>query len=85
MTTFHRRRDAAKHLHEVHGLTITPERLNRLASQGKGPPMVYLDNYWPMYPEDELDAWARSRVSPSKKARTMPLWKRIQVLDLAPS
>ena len=58
-----RRREVPEYLLKNHGITRTSNTLAKLAVTGGGPPMIY-DGRIPLYPVDELDAWARSILSP---------------------
>jgi hypothetical protein len=66
---FHRRGPAAEYVRRVHRQPCSEGYLARLASAGRGPVFSRLDGYWPVYHEDDLDTWARSRISgPHRKA-----------------
>ena len=62
---YRRRADASKYLHDKWGLRCAPPTLAKLASIGGGPPFVHAGRF-PLYPELQLDEWARSRISPLK-------------------
>ena len=56
-----RRRDAADYLQTVHGISVAPTTLAKLASIGGGPAFQKAGRY-PYYPREELDSWAISRL-----------------------
>ena len=64
---YRRRVDASKYLKEKWGLRYAPPTLAKLASIGGGPSFVHAGRF-PLYPESELDEWARSRISPLKRS-----------------
>jgi hypothetical protein len=59
---YHRRRSASEYLRERFSLNYAVGTLAKLATVGGGPRFVHAGRY-PLYPEDELDAWALSRLS----------------------
>jgi hypothetical protein len=64
-----RRDDAAAYVRQKHKINCTAGYLAKLASAGGGPVFHRLDNRWVHYTEDDLDAWALSRISgPLRKA-----------------
>lgn len=68
-----RRGAAAAYLRDQHGLDYTAEYLARLASTGGGPVFRYLNGHWPIYADDDLDEWAKSRIGPPmRKASEAP-------------
>jgi hypothetical protein len=69
----HRRDDAAAYIRQQHNLPCTSGYLAKLASAGGGPAFHRLDNRWALYAEDDLDAWALTRLSgPMRKASDKP-------------
>ena len=62
LPTFLERRQAAKHLTEKRGLRYSRSTLEKLASVGGGPPYRIFGNR-AVYTEDDLDAWADSKLS----------------------
>jgi hypothetical protein len=69
-----RRADAARYLTEVHGIPVQPATLAKwfcLASSG---PPAYRAGRIPLYPRDELDAWAAKRLGPLRASTSdLPL------------
>lgn len=61
----HRRTPACVYLKEKWGIERQPATLAKLACVGGGP-RFELAGRFPLYPEPELDAWARSLLSPLK-------------------
>lgn len=58
-----RRNEVPAYLLEKHGIPIAVATLNKLASIGGGPLMTYAGRI-PLYHVDDLDAWAKQRLSP---------------------
>ena len=58
-----RRTEASKYLKEHHDYNCAPKTLAKLAVIGGGPEMVYAGRF-PLYPEDALDDFVRSKLSP---------------------
>ena len=58
-----RRADASEYLLDRHGITRKPSTLAKYASVGGGPKYL-LAGRVPLYPVDELDAWAEAILSP---------------------
>ncbi|WP_162652139.1 hypothetical protein [Lentilitoribacter sp. Alg239-R112] len=56
-----RREQAATYLQERYG-AYTPETLAKLATVGGGPPFVKFDRF-PLYLPEDLDVWAKGRMS----------------------
>jgi hypothetical protein len=56
-----RREEASEYLHLAHGIRLSPAYLAKLASLGGGPRLQYSVRT-PLYPTDELDAWANRRL-----------------------
>jgi hypothetical protein len=63
----HRRADASGYLKERWGLDYKPATLAKLACLGGGPRFEHAGRF-PLYREDELDAWALARLSPLKSS-----------------
>ena len=57
-----RRYEASSYLKDTWGLDRKPSTLAKYASLGGGPRFEYAGRI-PIYPQDELDVWARSIVS----------------------
>lgn len=57
------RLEASEYLAEAHGLTVASSSLAKLASTGGGPKFQKFNNS-PMYPRDQLDAWAIEKLGP---------------------
>lgn len=58
-----RRDEASAYLEDNYRLTYAVNTLAKLATIGGGPPMEYAGRF-PLYPQDGLDAWAVSKLSP---------------------
>jgi hypothetical protein len=53
-----RRAEAARYLHEVHGIAVQPATLAKwFCTRSDGPP-AHLAGRFPLYPRDGLDDWA---------------------------
>lgn len=61
----YRRKEASIYLRDKHGIERAPTTLAKLAVLGGGP-RFQLAGRVPLYPEDELDTWAISKLSPLK-------------------
>jgi len=59
----YRRSEASAYLLNQHDVRYSPRTLAKLAVLGGGPPMEY-SGRWPLYPEDGLDEWGVSKISP---------------------
>jgi hypothetical protein len=57
-----RRSEVPAYLAEKHGIPIAVATLNKLASIGGGPLMTYAGRI-PLYDVENLDAWAKERLS----------------------
>jgi hypothetical protein len=57
-----RRSEVPAYLAEKHGIPIAVATLNKLASIGGGPLMTYAGRI-PLYDVENLDAWAKARLS----------------------
>jgi hypothetical protein len=67
-----RRAQAAEYVRQRWGLPCSHGYLHKLASVGGGP-IFHRAGKCPLYLEDDLDAWARSRISgPLRKASDTP-------------
>lgn len=63
----YRRAEASGYLKDHWGLDYKPATLAKLACVGGGPRFEHAGRF-PMYREDELDAWASARFSPMKSS-----------------
>ena len=71
-----RREAAAKYIRDTHGQPCEAKTLARLASVGGGPGYRRAGKY-PLYEPDDLDRWARARLSPKIfRASDRPTEKR---------
>jgi len=59
----YRRHEASSYLKQKWGIDRKPSTLAKLAVQGGGPRFAKAGRF-PLYPEHELDMWARSIISP---------------------
>lgn len=57
-----RRSEASRYLQDVYGLSLAPATLAKMFSQRSDGPRAYLAGRVPLYPRDELDAWAANRL-----------------------
>jgi hypothetical protein len=57
-----RRGEASRYLRKMHGLSVAPATLAKMFSQQSDGPPAYLAGRVPLYPLDELDAWAVKRL-----------------------
>lgn len=57
-----RRSEVPAYLNEKHGIPIAVATLNKMASIGGGPLMTYAGRI-PLYHVDDLDTWAKERLS----------------------
>lgn len=62
-----RRKEAARYLKELHGISRTPGTLAKLAVIGGGPKFQH-DGRIPLYPTQELDKWVEEQLSPLKSS-----------------
>ena len=63
-----RRADAARYLREVHGIPVQPSTLAKWhCLKSDGPPAHHAGRV-PLYPLDELDAWATKRLGPLRSS-----------------
>jgi hypothetical protein len=62
-----RRVEASEYLGLVHGITLAPATLARLACHGGGP-AFHKAGRWPLYPREELDRWAGERLGGLKRS-----------------
>lgn len=58
-----RRAEVPAYLLEHHGIELAYSSLEKMATNGGGPPMQYHGRI-PLYPITELDAWAEARLGP---------------------
>lgn len=63
----YRRAAASKYLFEKHGIERAPSTLAKYACLGGGPRFEYAGRV-PLYPEPELDDYARSLLSPLRRS-----------------
>lgn len=61
-----RREKAAEYLRVVYGIDLKLSTLAKFASTGGGPGFQK-DGRWPLYPRQELDAWAIERLGPVRR------------------
>lgn len=59
-----RRSDAAKYVTETYGFPCSPKTLAKLACVSSDGPPFRMAGRIPLYPQDGLDAWARSKIGP---------------------
>lgn len=64
---YRRRADAAAYVREKYGLPCSPAWLAKLAVVGGGPTFQNAGRT-PLYTDDNLDAWAESRLSPPMRS-----------------
>ena len=57
-----RRADAARYLREAHGIPCAPATFAKYAVRRRRPGLRRLGKF-PIYARDDLDAWAKSRLS----------------------
>ncbi|MCR6631406.1 MAG: DNA-binding protein [Magnetospirillum sp.] len=62
-----RRTEASKYLKDTWGIDRKPSTLSKLAVVGGGPRFMHA-NRVPLYPVNELDAWASSILTPLKSS-----------------
>lgn len=62
-----RRSDASRYLLDQWGVSRTPNTLAKLASTGGGPSFE-MESRFPLYTEENLDAWAENQLSPLVKS-----------------
>ena len=62
-----RRADAAKYVEDKYGFGCSKRTLAKLACVGGGP-RFRMAGRVPLYPKDELDAWARAKIGPLIKS-----------------
>lgn len=60
---FLQRDDVSRHLWDAWGMRVAPATLAKLASSGGGPKFHKVGRT-PIYPLDEVNAWARKRLGP---------------------
>jgi hypothetical protein len=59
-----RRQDAARYLREVHGIPVQPTTLSKWFCVSSDGPPAFKAGRIPLYPRDQLDAWAVKRLGP---------------------
>jgi hypothetical protein len=64
-----RRAEAARYIREVHGIPCAPTTLANYAVLGGGPVFRKAGKF-PIYSRDDLDTWARSRISGPVRSTT---------------
>lgn len=62
-----KRPNASRYLEHKFGITIAPATLAKLASIGGGPPF-FKSVRTPLYPRDQLDAWAVERLGKLRRS-----------------
>jgi hypothetical protein len=71
-----RRTEAAKYVTETYGFPCSPKTLAKLACVSSEGPLFCLAGRIPLYPQDGLDDWARSKIGPlvrsTSEARRIP-------------
>ncbi|OYY40535.1 MAG: hypothetical protein B7Y08_18555 [Rhodospirillales bacterium 24-66-33] len=63
-----RRADAARYLSDVHGIPVKPSTLAKWYCLGSDGPPAHVAGRVPLYPRDELDAWAIRRLGPLRRS-----------------
>ena len=63
-----RRTDAARYLRDVHGIPVQPATLAKWHCVSSDGPPAYHAGRVPLYPRDELDAWAIRRLGPLRSS-----------------
>jgi hypothetical protein len=59
-----RRNEAAKYVTATYGFPCSPKTLAKLACVSSDGPPFRMAGRIPLYPQDSLDAWARSKIGP---------------------
>ncbi len=59
-----RRKDAAEYVATTYGFPCSPKTLAKLACVSSDGPPFRMAGRIPLYPQDGLDAWARSKIGP---------------------
>lgn len=65
-----RRQDAARYLREVHGIPVQPTTLSKWFCVSSDGPPAFKAGRIPLYPRDQLDAWAVKRLGPLRTSTT---------------
>jgi hypothetical protein len=73
-----RRADAARYLLEVHGIPVQPSTLAKWHCLKSDGPPAYVSGRVPLYPRDELDAWAAKRLGPLRTSTSTTTSTRLQ-------
>jgi len=63
-----RRSEAARYLRDVHGIPVQPATLAKWHCLRSDGPPAYHAGRVPLYPLDELDAWAIRRLGPLRSS-----------------
>lgn len=63
-----RRSDAARYLRDVHGIPVQPATLAKWHCVSSDGPPAYHAGRVPLYPREELDAWAIRRLGPLRSS-----------------
>ena len=58
-----RRADAARYIRETYGIPCATSTLAKYACSGNGPAFRRAHNKFPVYSRDDVDAWAKQRLS----------------------
>ena len=59
-----RRKEAAKYITDTYGFPCSPNTLAKLACISSDGPRFRMAGRIPLYPQHELDAWARRKIGP---------------------
>ncbi|KZD25511.1 hypothetical protein [Tardiphaga robiniae] len=59
-----RRKEAAKYVTDTYGFPCSPNTLAKLACVSSNGPPFRIAGRIPLYPQNGLDAWARSKIGP---------------------
>lgn len=62
-----RRTEASAYLREMYGIGCAPATLAKMVTMGGGP-RYYKVSRSPLYPMDELDAWAQRQLGPLRSS-----------------
>lgn len=62
-----RREEASAYLREVYGIRLATATLAKMVTTGGGP-RYFKANRSPLYPTDELDAWAQRHLGPLRSS-----------------
>jgi hypothetical protein len=64
-----RTKEASSYLAEEHGVRLSEQTLNKLRCTGGGP-RFRVDGRFPVYDQEELDAFAAARLGPLRSSTT---------------